>query len=163
MKTINQMAASLGVTRQTIYNAVKSEGLTLDSFTTEKRGNTRLFDTAAEKRVKDLLSKKHQKPVKNDTVKLYSLTADLAAARAKVEQLTADLEAAKKESAASAEQLEAAQERNEQLTADLARANNRIDALLQMGLDKANRALPAGKEPGRIRKAWRVLTGKAEG
>lgn len=161
MKTINQMAGDLGVTRQTIYNAVKSAGLSIDSLTVEKRGNTRYFDEAAEERVKSILSKKHGKPVKNATVKIDSLTADLEEARANIDRLTADLEEAKKEAEATGNQLEAERARAEKLTADLERANNRIDALLQMGLDKANRALPAAaKEPGRIKKAWRALTGK---
>ena len=174
MKTINQLAASLGVTRQTIYNAVKSAGLSIDDLTAEKRGNTRLFDAAAEDRVKVLLLNRHSKPVKSESVKIDKLTADLKAARAEVDrltaeleaekgnaaQLTADLETAKKDSEATGNQLEAERARNDQLTADLARANNRIDALLQMGLDRAAKALPAAKEPGRIRKAWRALTGK---
>ncbi len=150
MKTINQLAASLGVTRQTIYNAVKSAGMSIDDLTAEKRGNTRLFDAAAEDHVKILLLNRHSKPVKSESVKIDKLTADLKAARAEVDRLTAELEAEKR--------------KTEQLTAELARANNRIDALLQTNMALATKqpALPAGKEPGRIRRAWYVLTGKTD-
>ena len=125
MKTINQMAQSLGVTRQTIYNVINNTpGLSIDSLTKEKRGKTRLFDDEAEETVKKLLSNRRN----------CKATTDNAAAQKMAE--------------------------------DLARANNRIDALIKTNMELATtkaQALPAGKEPGRIRKAWRVLTGKAEG
>ena len=136
MKTINQLAQSLGVTRQTIYNVVKDAGLSIDSLTTEKQGKTRLFDEKAEERVKQLLSDRRKCKTTIDNAKERQLSEDLEKARAEILKLSEDLE----------------------------RANNRIDALLQtnMALATKQQALPAGKEPGRIRKAWRALTGKAD-
>lgn len=138
MKTINQMAQSLGVTRQTIYNVVNdTPGLSIDSLTTAKQGKTRLFDEEAEETVKKLLSARRGCKATLDNAKAQKLAEDLEEARAQIQKLTEDLE----------------------------RANNRIDVLLQTNLTLTTKAqaLPAGKEPGRIRKAWRALTGKAEG
>ena len=136
MKTINQLAQSLGVSRQTIYNVVKDAGLSIDSLTTEKQGKTRLFDEEAEERVKQLLSDRRKCKTAVDNAREHQLSEDLEKAREEIEKLKLDLD----------------------------RANNRIDALLQtnMALATKQQALPAGKEPGRIRKAWRALTGKTD-
>lgn len=138
MKTINQMAQSLGVTRQTIYNVVNNTpGMSIDSLTTARQGKTRLFDDEAEKTVKKLLSARKGCKATTDNAAAQRMAEDLEAARAEIQKLTEDL----------------------------ARANNRIDALIKTNMELATtkaQALPAGKEPGRIRKAWRALTGKAE-
>ena len=138
MKTINQMAQSLGVTRQTIYNVVNNTpGMSIDKLTTARQGKTRLFDDEAEETVKKLLSARRNCKATTDNAAAQRMAEDLEAARAEIEKLRQDLE----------------------------RANNRIDVLLQTNLTLTTKAqaLPAGKEPGRIRKAWRALTGKAEG
>lgn len=138
MKTINQMAQSLGVTRQTIYNVVNNTpGMSIDKLTTARQGKTRLFDDEAEETVKKLLSARRNCKATTDNAAAQRMAEDLEAARAEIEKLRQDLE----------------------------RANNRIDVLLQTNLTLTTKAqaLPAGKEPGRIRKAWRALTDKAEG
>ena len=57
MKTINEITREAGVSRQTLYTTVKKAGLSIDSLTTEKRGNTRYFDEEAEKKLVSLISK----------------------------------------------------------------------------------------------------------
>lgn len=138
MKTMNQMAASLGVTRQTIYNVVNdTPGMSIDSLTTARQGKTRLFDDEAEKIVKKLLSDRKNCKATKDNKELQQLAEDLAAARDQIKSLKEDLD----------------------------RANNRIDALIKTNMELATtkaQALPAGKEPGRIRRVWMALTRKGE-
>ena len=136
MMTINQMAQALNVSRQTIYNVVKDAGLSIDDLTTEKQGKTRLFDDKAVERVKQLLSDRRKCKATTDNTRERQLSDDLDKAREEIEKLKLDLE----------------------------RANNRIDALLQtnMALATKQQALPAGKEPGRLKRAWLALTGKAD-
>lgn len=55
MKTINEIVKEAGISRQTLYNVVKKAGLSIDNFTTEKRGKTRYFDEEAEKKLVKLL------------------------------------------------------------------------------------------------------------
>lgn len=57
MKTINEITREAGVSRQTLYTTVKKAGLSIDSLTTEKLGNTRYFDEEAEKKLVSLISK----------------------------------------------------------------------------------------------------------
>lgn len=57
MKTINEITREAGVSRQTLYTIVKKAGVSIDSLTTEKRGNTRYFDEEAEKTLVNLISK----------------------------------------------------------------------------------------------------------
>ena len=137
MKTVNELTQSLGISRQTLYNLCKAEGMSIDSLTTARQGKTRLFDDEAEEVVKKLLSARRGCKATPDNAAAQRMAEDLEAARAEIEKLRQDLE----------------------------RANNRIDVLLQTNLTLTTKAqaLPAGKEPGRIRKAWRALTGKAEG
>ena len=82
MKTINQMAQSLGVTRQTIYNVVNNTpGMSIDSLTTARQGKTRLFDDEAEKTVKKLLSARKGCKTTTDNAAAQRMAEDLEAAR----------------------------------------------------------------------------------
>lgn len=59
MKSIQEIAYSLGVTRQTIYNVINdTEGLSIDELTTKKAGKQRLFDEEAVKKIEKALSER---------------------------------------------------------------------------------------------------------
>lgn len=61
MKTINEIARNLGISKQTFYNVVKRKGILLDDLTIEWRGKTRYLNDQAEDIVKDALSKDNVK------------------------------------------------------------------------------------------------------
>lgn len=91
MKTINELAKSLGVSRQTLYNVIKAEQLSIDELTTEKRGKTRLFDDKAEEIVKKALSKRSKNNV-NVKDELDNLRRDLAEAEKRISDQAEELE-----------------------------------------------------------------------
>ena len=91
MKTINELAKSLGVSRQTLYNVIKAEGLSIDELTTEKRGKARLFDEKAEAIVKGILSKRCKNNV-NVKDELDNLRRDLAEAEKRISDQAEELE-----------------------------------------------------------------------
>ena len=64
MKTITEVARSLGVSRQTLYNAIdKADNVDIETLTKGRRGKARLFDEESERIVKELLSKHCQSNV----------------------------------------------------------------------------------------------------
>lgn len=91
MKTINELAKSLGVSRQTLYNVIKAEGLSIDELTTEKRGKARLFDEKAEAIVKGILSKRCKNNV-NVKDELDNLRRELAEAEKRISDQAEELE-----------------------------------------------------------------------
>ena len=91
MKTINELAKSLGVSRQTLYNVIKAEGLSIDELTTEKRGKARLFDEKAESIVKGILSKRCKNNV-NIKDELDNLRRELAEAEKRISDQAEELE-----------------------------------------------------------------------
>lgn len=112
MKTITEVARSLGVSRQTLYNAIdKADNVDIESLTKGRRGKARLFDEESISIVKELLSKHCQsnvnekqidnggidnrsgeKPEKNDQKQIEDLRRDLAEAEERIKTLTAKLE-----------------------------------------------------------------------
>lgn len=70
MKTISEVAKSIGVSRQAVYNAVKKSGMTLDSLTSEKYGNTRAFDDNAVKKIKALFDRRTNKNLSDNDRKV---------------------------------------------------------------------------------------------
>ena len=91
MKTINELTQSLGISRQTFYNVVKTGGMSIDSLTTEKRGKTRLFDEKAEAIVKELLSKRCKNNVNVDN-ELDNLRRELAEAEKRISDQAEQIE-----------------------------------------------------------------------
>ena len=91
MKTINELAKSLGVSRQTLYNIVNAEHLSIDELTTEKLGKTRLFDDKAEAIVKELLSKRGRN-VKTIQDELDNMRRELAEAKARIRDQADELD-----------------------------------------------------------------------
>lgn len=80
MLTVNELAEKLGVSRQTVYNAIKNAGISLDILTAEKQGNKRFFRDDAVDTVKKILVK----DVTNEsTVNYNSYTV-----KSKIESLT---------------------------------------------------------------------------
>lgn len=147
MKTIRQLAESLGVTRQTLYNAVnEAEGVSIDDLTTEKRGNTRYFDEEAEARVKEILSNRRKCKTTNATAE--------AKAQRKLEEAEERIQHLLKE-------LDELKEANKILI-----GTNAIQAqTIQTYQEREQQKLTGGTDPkprGRFAKAWRILTGKEE-
>ena len=144
MKTIKQMAESLGVTRQTIYNIVNdTPGMSIDDLTTARQGKTRLFDAEAEKTVKKLLSERRNCKATQDNAK----EAELAEAKRQIQKL--------------AEDLQRAEARIDELI-----QTNRAQSVSILKLQEANQtklmasAGDADRKPGRIARAWKALMGK---
>lgn len=100
MKTITEVAKSLGVSRQTIYNAIaKSDSVDIESLTKGRRGQARLFDEESERIVKELLSEQCQENVKkrktdneidNKNKQIEELKTKLTEAEERIETLTAE-------------------------------------------------------------------------
>ena len=103
MKTINEITREAGVSRQTLYTTVKKAGLSIDSLTTEKRGNTRYFDEKAEKKLVSLISKnckdtvnvKRNFTIDNETAEKQRL--DNERLQREAEELRKQLDALKRE------------------------------------------------------------------
>ena len=148
MKNINQLANSLGVTRQTIYNIVKNvPGLSIDDLTTKKQGNIRLFDEEAEKRIAKILRERRNCKATADS----SDKRKLAEAEERTRQLQKELEDLRKE-------LTALKEDNSILIKTNATQAVTIQTFKQEQQELT--AGEAGREPGWIRRAWRALLGK---
>lgn len=155
MKTINELVQSLGISRPTLYNICKAEGLSIDSLTTEKRGKTRLFDEKAEGIVKELLSKrcKNNANVKDE---LDNLRRELAEAEKRNREQAEQIEKLRAEA-------DALRENN-----DILIRTNATNAVtiqtLQQELKQA--LLPSAnaedQRAGWIRRTLRRITGKGK-
>ena len=154
MKTINELAKSLGVSRQTLYNVIKAEGLSIDELTTEKRGKARLFDEKAESIVKGILSKRCKNNV-NVKDELDNLRRELAEAEKRISDQAEELEKLRAEA-------DALKENN-----DILIRTNATNAItiqrLQEERDKALLPSAGGDHAeGWIRRTIRRIRGKAE-
>lgn len=154
MKTINELAKSLGVSRQTLYNVIKAEGLSIDELTTEKRGKARLFDEKAEAIVKGILSKRCKNNV-NVKDELDNLRRELAEAEKRISDQAEELEKLRAEA-------DALKENN-----DILIRTNATNAItiqrLQEERDKALLPSAGGDHAeGWIRRTIRRIRGKAE-
>ncbi len=56
MKTINELAESLKVSRQTIYNVINNNGISLDELTISREGKKRILKDEAEEIIKKAMS-----------------------------------------------------------------------------------------------------------
>ena len=97
MKTVNEIIREAGITRQSLYNAMKRAGTNVNALASEKQGNTMLFDEAAEERVKSIIEKYCQKTVnvkdqlsKAET-KLRKQEEDIKRLQAEAEELRREL------------------------------------------------------------------------
>lgn len=166
MKTINQVAATLGVSRQTIYNVIKeTEGLSIDKLTAKTVGKTRYFNAEAEKTLsKILIDRRYRKATQDNAQR------KLEAAEVQIQQLTTQIsekeEQIRKLRTESEEQIQKLR-----AEADALRENNDIlirtnaanaVTMQQLQKERDQALLTAGtqQKTGRIRKAWRALIGK---
>ena len=96
MKTINEIVKEAGISRQTLYNVVKKAGLSIDNFTTEKRGKTRYFNDEAEKQLVKLLQQGSKDNV-NVKDKLTTANETIERQRADNERLQREAEELRKQ------------------------------------------------------------------
>ena len=176
MKTVNEIIRETGITRQTLYNAVKRAGTTVQALATEKRGNTMLFDEAAEKELSNIVTKNSQKNVnvkrelsktetklkqQEETVK--RLQDEAEELRQKLEEYQRLAEDAKRLQS----ELEKLQEENRELNEErrvmlgtIATHSQTID---RMTREQEQKRLASGAEdqrPGWIRRTLQRITGK---
>lgn len=85
MKTIKDICLLLGLSRQQLYNIVKNKGLSLDDFTTERQGKTRLFDEKAVERLSSVVKCSDNVSKDNDNIVIDNATT-LAARIKELEQ-----------------------------------------------------------------------------
>lgn len=153
MKTINQLAADLGVSRQTLYNVIKeTEGLSIDNLTKKTVGKTRYFDEEAEKTLSNAIVKRRDcKATRDNKLKeaeeqIRRLTMQIGEKEEQIQKLQAEADALR--------------ENNDILIRTNA-ANAVTIQKLQTERDQA--LLPSAgtqRKTGRIRRAWRALIGK---
>lgn len=120
MKSIQQIALELGVSRQTVYTAVKRAGLSIDSLTAEKQGNKRIFSDEAAETVKQAVRgsvKENADDCKELSSKIDSLTAENKKLQEELEQRREELAAAE---------------------ARIEKQEMRIDVLLHLSAEQAN-------------------------
>jgi len=176
MKTINELCEQYGVSRQTIYNAVKKTGKKIEDLTVKKKDGTRLFTEEGVKALHGILSKRCKavkEPCKVDTERVKELTEQLENKRLEAENLIQKLTQAEEQTRSLTAELERKEKQAEDLTARLEQAEQRINVLTQTTATQAltiqnmqkTPALLAQEErkPGRIRQAWRILIGKGDG
>lgn len=121
MKTIKQIADSLGTTRQTLYNIVKRKGLSFDELTTEIQGKTRLFDEEAEARIREIFDNKEDNTCQNNNVVNDNTTTEADCKR--VEELSKSVEELTKE-------LEEARQKVERQEEEISRLNKLVEVQL---------------------------------
>lgn len=151
MKTVNELTQSLGISRQTLYNLCKAEGMSIDSLTTEKRGKTRLFDEKAEAIVKELLSKRSKNNV-NVKDELDNLRRELAEAEKRISDQAEQIEKLRAEA-------DALRENN-----DILIRTNATNALtIQRYQERALLTSAGDQDGGRIRRTFKKLFGRKDG
>lgn len=156
MKTINQLAADLGVSRQTLYNVIKeTEGLSIDNLTAKTVGKTRYFDEEAEKTLSNAIAKRRDCKATNDNVR-----CKMKAAEEQIRRLTMQIGEKEEQIQKLQAEADALRENNDILIRTNA-ANAVTIQKLQTERDQA--LLPSAgtqRKTGRIRRAWRALIGK---
>ena len=153
MKTVNELTQSLGISRQTLYNLCKAEGMSIDSLTTEKRGKTRLFDEKAEAIVKELLSKRSKNNV-NVKDEVDNLRRELAEAEKRISDQAEQIEKLRAEA-------DALRENN-----DILIRTNATNALtIQRYQERALLTSANGhdQDGGRIRRTFKKMFGRKDG
>lgn len=153
MKTVNELTQSLGISRQTLYNLCKAEGMSIDSLTTEKRGKTRLFDEKAEAIVKELLSKRSKNNV-NVKDEVDNLRRELAEAEKRIGDQAEQIEKLRAEA-------DALRENN-----DILIRTNATNALTIQRYQERALLTSAGdqdQDGGRIRRTFKKLFGRKDG
>lgn len=176
MNTINELCEKYGVSRQTIYNTVKKTGKNVKDLTVKDASGTTVFTDKGVKELEKYLSNRRQKLTQdNKTLQgtLQDLREQLKNKESELVNLTEKLTQTEKKAEDLSRQLDESKALAEDLSKRLDHAEQRIDVLTQttatqavtiQNLQAAKVPLlmqPEGK-PGRIRQAWRILTGKAE-
>ena len=171
MKTITEVARSLGVSRQTLYNAIdKADNVDIESLTKGRRGKARLFDEESERIVKELLSKHCQSNVNEkqiDNGGIDNETAEKAEenAQKEIEDLRRKLAEAEKRISDQAEELDKLKAEAEKLKEDnriLIRTNAAI--IIQQERDQLKLAESAEdrRAEGWIRRTIKRITGRGK-
>lgn len=173
MKTVNEIIREAGITRQSLYNAMKRAGTNVNALASEKQGNTMLFDEAAEERVKSIIEKYCQKTVnvkdqlsKAET-KLRKQEEDIKRLQAEAEELRRELEEKQRleeDTKRLQTELEELKEEHKMLTATAAAhavtIQKQTDLIAQLQQRKTARITNGAEAEGWIRRAWRRISGK---
>lgn len=174
MKTINEITREAGVSRQTLYTTVKKAGLSIDSLTTEKRGNTRYFDEEAEKKLVSLISKnckdnvnvKRNFTLDNETSEKQRL--DNERLQREAEELRKQLDDLKRERDQLTEETERLKKLTEVQAGTIAGNTLTIQKLTDAITQRDTARLTSGAEDQRtpsagwIRRTWARITGKGK-
>ena len=160
MKTINELCELYGVSRQTIYNAVKKTGKNVKDLTTKNASGATVFTDSGERELAKYLSKNRKKLITND--KTLQET---------VKELSEQLKNKESELVNLTQKLEKSEALAEDLTNRLEHAEQRIDVLTQttatqaitiqnLQATKVPLLAQPDRKPGLIRRAWQALTGE---
>ena len=160
MKTISELCELYGVSRQTIYNAVKKTGKNVKDLTTKNASGTTVFTDSGERELVKYLSKNRKKLITND--KTLQET---------VKELSEQLKNKESELVNLTQKLEKSKALAEDLTNRLEHAEQRIDVLTQttatqaitiqnLQATKVPLLAQPDRKPGLIRRAWQALTGE---
>ena len=176
MKTINELCELYGVSRQTIYNAVKKTGKNVKDLTTKNASGATVFTDSGERELVKYLSKNRKKLTTNDktlqeTVKelseqlknkeseLVNLTQKLTESEGKTEELNRQLTESKALAEDLTNRLEHAEQRIDVLTQTTA---TQAITIQNLQATKVPLLAQPDRKPGRIRRAWQALTGKGD-
>ena len=173
MKTITEVARSLGVSRQTLYNAIdKADNVDIESLTKGRRGKARLFDDESERIVKELLSKHcqtnvNEKQVDNGEIDNGTAEKQDKSGQKQIDELKRKLAEAEKRISDQAEALEKLRAEAEALREnnDILIRTNATNAVTIQKLQEREQlrlADSAQDHGGWIRRALRRITGKGE-
>ena len=91
--TITELAKELKLSRQSVYNVLKSNGVSIDTLTTVTQGNKRELTAEGVKTIRQLVKKKASTSSTNLTqlqAEVDRLTAELETAKADNDRLTAE-------------------------------------------------------------------------
>ena len=167
MKTITEVARSLGVSRQTLYNVIdKADNVDIESLTKGRRGKARLFDEESERIVKELLSTHCQKNVNEKQIDNSEIDNDIEGKQEKsekkqIEELRQKLTEAEEQIKTLTEKLERAEEDNRILIRT--NATNAVTIQKLQERDQAKLAENAeDQRAGWIRRTIRRITGKGK-
>lgn len=170
MKTINEIVKEAEISRQTLYNVVKKAGLSIDNFTTEKRGKTRYFDEEAEKKLvkllqqgcKDNVNVKDKLTTANETIERQRI--DNERLQREAEELRKQLDDLKRERDQLTEERDKLKEDNSILIRTNATQAVTIQQMEQREAEKLTSGSASESErntsAGWIRRTWARITGK---
>lgn len=130
--TITELAKELKLSRQTLYNVINNNGLSIDTLTTVKDGYKKELTAEGIKTICQLVKKRPSKGERNYTAlrnKIDTLTAELETVKADKDKLTSELETARADNDKLTAELDTAKRDGEDLKKDIDRLTAEVETV----------------------------------